>query len=300
MKTNMIDRNTAEAALVSSLKTIGISGVRSMSDLRALPTLYDSYICALHTWLINVALTTGSCASIIRNHNTTAEDMAGDMLTRMLNPNRRVCRTRGRSLEECIEAAKHPAMDYVLNMAVDSGASTVIRYLMRMAYNFCVEKFRKEREMRQRIVQSDPETLRHSYYDAPDTGVVRKHCTAVIHDGGLTRGEMMTAAFSCFDGDFIHDVALLGDALGLPRQRLADLIYAGYSNALANQLVQRVNEELSGNYTASFAHFLKASRKYRLPEEYRADPKALLRALYRATSSSSRQAMKRRILAATA
>lgn len=298
--TTMIDRNTAEAALISSLKEISDSGVRSMSILHTMPALHDSYICALHTWLISVALTTGSCSSIIRNHNTTTEDMAGDMLTRMLNPNRRVCRTRGRSLEECIEAARHPAMDYVLNMAVDADPATVIRYLMRMAYNFCVEKFRREREMRQRTVQSDPETLRHSDSDAADTGAVRSHSTSAAHDGGLTRGETMTAAFSCFDGEFLHDAALLSDALGVPRQRLCDIIYAGHSTALASQLVNRVNEELKGDYTSAFASFLLAARRYRLPEEYRADPRALLRALYRATSSASRQAMKRRILAATA
>ena len=52
---------------------------------------------------------------------------------------------------ESREAALHPAMDYVLKLGVKRGAAAVIKYLMRMCRNFCVEKFRKEREEQERV-----------------------------------------------------------------------------------------------------------------------------------------------------
>ncbi|MBQ2954705.1 MAG: hypothetical protein IJE07_14335 [Clostridia bacterium] len=301
MMTTAIDRNVAEIYLVRIINTIGKAGIRTMSDLRAVPALYDQYITALHTWLVSVGFATNACASIIRAHSVSAEDMAGDLLARWMNPNRRPCRTKSRTEQETLRAALHPAMDYVLDMAVTRDASAVIRYLMRATYNFCVEKFRESREEMEKTVQSDPDTLRHSDMNAQDAGAMKKHPSAAYaSEGEILRRERMAAAFSCFDNDFLHDVSILGDALGVQRQALADVIYSGRSYALACQMVKRINAMLGGDYTDAFAPFLKAARSFRLPEKFRTDMSALMRRLYRATNSDSRQAMKTRIVSAIA
>lgn len=300
MMSTTIDRNAAEACLVRMLNMIGKSGICSMSSLRAVPALYNGYMSALHTWLISVGFATSACASILRSHSVTAGDMAGDLLARLLNPERRICRKKNRTLAQSISASLHPAMDYALSMAVRRDANTVIRYFMRISYNFCVEKFREGREENERTVHSDPETLRHGDVDAQDVGGVKKHPTAAATDSAMLRRERMAAAFSCFDNDFLHDVSLLGDALGMPRQTLADVIYSGRSYALACQMVRHINDMLGEDYTDAFAPFLHAARDYRLPEKYREDPSALLGRLYRATYSDSRKKMKTRIVAAIA
>lgn len=301
MMTTAIDRHAAEACLVRMLDTIGRSGIRTMSSLRAVPALYDGFVTALHVWMVSVGFATSSCASILRAHDISAQDMTGDLLARLMNPERRICRTKGRTQQQSIDASLHPAMDAVLTLASERGAGAAIRYLMRVAHNFMVEKFRKEHDRLEKTVQSDPETLRHGDAEAPDEGAVRKHPTAADKaDGDLMRRERIAAAFSCFDNDFLHDVSILSDALGVQRQALADVIYAGRSYALACQIVRRINSILGGDYTDAFAPFLRAARSFRLPENLRTDMKALLRRLYRATNKSSRQAMKNRIVAAIA
>lgn len=301
MMTTTIDRNAAEAYLVRMLTTISKSGIRAMSTLRAVPALYDGFIAALHTWMISVGFATNACASIIRSHGATAEDMTGDLLARLINPERRICRTKNRTEQESLNASLHPSMDYVLNMAVDSGVSTVIKYLMRITRNFCVEKFREEREKLEKTVQSDPETLRHGDASALDAGGVKKHPVAAdCSDSEMMRRERMAAAFSCFDNDFLHDVSLLGAALGVQRKTLADIIFSGRSYALACQMVKRVNEMLGGDFTDAFAPFLRAARTFRLPEKLQSNMKALMSRMYRATDAASRQAMKTRIVAAIA
>lgn len=301
MMTTTIDRHAAETCLVRMLNTIGKSGIRSMSSLRTVPALYDGFISALHTWMVSVGFATNGCASIIRAHGVSAEDMTGDLLARLMNPERRICRTKNRTLQESINASLHPAMDYVLALAADRDAGTVVKYLMRVTHNFCVEKFREDHEEMQRTVQSDPETLRHGDTDAPDAGAVRKHPTAAdSSDGDILRRERIAAAFSCFDNDFLHDVSILSDALGVQRQALANVIHSGRSYTLACQIVKRINTMLGGDFTDAFAPFLRAARAFRLPENLRTDMKALLRRLYRATNSDSRQAMKDRIVSAIA
>lgn len=300
MMSATIDRNAAEVCLIRMLNMIRRSGIRSMSSLRAVPALYNGYMTALHTWMISVGFTTSACASIIRSHNVSAEDMAGDLLTRLLNPERRICRKKNRTLAQSVNASLHPAMDYALNMAVESDANTVVRYLMRVIRNFCVEKFRKDREENERTVHSDPETLRHGDADAQDVGGVKKHPTSAVTDSEMMRRQRMAAAFSCFDNDFLHDASLLGDALGVPRQKLASIIYSGRSYPLACQMVTRINELLGGDYTDAFTPFLHSAHSYRLPEKYQQDMDSFLRRLYRATSSDSRLKMKTRIIAAIA
>ncbi len=296
-----INRDAAEAYLICMLNTIRKSGIRSMSTLRSVPALYDGFVTALHTWMVSVGFATSSCASIIRGHGVTAEDMTSELLARLLNPERRICRTKNRTEQESINASLHPAMDYVLSMAVDSDATTVVKYLMRMASNYCIEKFREERERMEKTVDGDPETLRHGDANATDTGAVRKHPVAAdCSDDALLRRERMAAAFSCFDNDFLHDVSLLGDALGVQRQTLADIIYSGRSYALACQLVRRINAMLGGDFTDAFAPFLRQARSFRLPEKLQSDMKALLRRMYRATDAASRREMKTRIVAAIA
>lgn len=295
------NRSVIEAYLVRMLQTISRSGIRTTCTLRSVPALYDGCITALHMWLQNVGFTTGTCMSIIRTHGTTAEDMAGEMLAHLIRPERRVCRSKKRSYAESLNASLHPALDYILALAVDKDPAAAIRYLMRISYNFCVEKFRREREMLQKTVQTDPETLRHADAQATEAGAVHKHPVAADGDQNeLLRRERMAAAFSCFDSDFLHDAALLSAALGMKRRALAEVICAGRGYALARGLVRRVNAMLGGDYTDAFTPFLRAARSFRLPEKYQGDMDALLRRLNRATGSDSRRAMQTRIVNAIA
>ena len=300
MMTTMNNRNAVEAYFIHTIRTISKAGIRSMSTLRAVPALHDAYITALHTWLTRVAFATSSCASIIRSNNLAAEDVTSDLLARMLRTERRICHKKGRTEEECLEASLHPAIDYVLRLAVDRDPTTVIKYLMRMANNFCIEKFRKAREMKEKTVQTDPETLRHADAQATDAGAVRKHPTLADRNCEMQRRERYIATFSCFDQDFLHDAALLSDAIGMPRKTLADIIISGRNYELACSLVESINSLLGGDYTDAFEPFLRTARTFRLPAKLQGDMKALMRCLYTATNSDSRQKMKTRIIAAIA
>lgn len=296
-----IDRNAAEASLICMLNTIGRSGIRCMSTLRAVPFLYEKFLESFRMWMTSVAFATNTCSSILRANGVSADEMTDDLLVRLMNPERRICRTSNRTLVESVNASLHPALDYVLDMAVETGARSVIMYLMRLAKNFCIEKFRKERDKVQKTVQIDPETLRHADENAVNEGGVKKHPhISACCEGEFVRRERMAAVFSCFDGDFLHDVSILGAALKIKRQALADVIFSGRCYTLACAMVREINNRLKDDYTECFVAFLQSARSYRLPAHLQADPKALLRRMYHNTNADSRQAMKRRILAATA
>lgn len=296
-----IDRNAAEASLICMLNTIGRSGIRCMSTLRAVPFLYEKFLESFRMWMTSVGFATHTCASILRTNGVSADEMTDDLLVRMMNTKRRISSDNKRSMAERINASMHPAFDRVLNMAVEKGPKTVIRYLMRMAKNFCIDSFRKDREKLQKTVQSDPETLRHADENAVDEGGVKKHPhVSAICEADFIRRERMGAVFSCFDGDFLHDASILGAMLKINRRPMAEVIFSGRCYALACAMVREINNLLQDDYTDCFSAFLQSARNYRLPVQYQNDIESLLRRMYRDTNTDSRQKMKRRILAATA
>lgn len=281
------DRNTAEKYLLAVLSTVGGTGIRTLSELQAVPELEDMFFESLRWWLVLVGLSQNTCASIIRSLCTTAEDTADEYLVRLMNTNRRVRRQEGMSMEECIEAASRPAMDKVLALNGEGNPRNVVTYLMRGCVNFCRDKYRQAINAIRFTAEGELEDGRQQVGENGGTAISMP--IGGTDEGVLRRDRMMTI-FRCFSSEkaFLHNLAILSDAVSIPRKVLARAIIAGRFTAVINAIVERVNAQLNGDFTEGFDALYAIARTYRLNERLQ-DEKVLLSHLYRGTTTAKRE-----------
>ncbi|MBQ7849665.1 MAG: hypothetical protein IJ343_08105 [Clostridia bacterium] len=298
MTINKPDRNTAEKYLLAVLTSVGRTGVRTLSELQAVPEMESMFFEALRWWLILVGLNQNTCATISRYLRTTPEDLADDYLVRLMNNNRRVRGKDGMTEEEYAEAASRPAMDKVLALACDSSPRSVVTYLMCGCVNFCRDMYRKESRAIRSTADSTPEELRQTPAESAGTAI-----SAPVKgtDEAVLRHDRMVSMFRCFGSEraFLHNLALLSDAVKIPRKVLAKAIIAGRFTAVINVIVERMNQLLDGDYAEGFEALYAIARTYRLNERLQ-DEKTLLSHLYRGTTTAKRDKLWNTVSAAIA
>lgn len=292
------DRNTAEKYLLAVLTSVGGTGIRTLSDLQAVPEMEGMFFEALHWWLVLVGLGQNTCAGIIRYLRTTPEDMAGEYLVRLMNTNRRVRRQDGMTLEECIEAASRPALDKVLALNAKGNPRSVVTYLMRGCVNFCRDKYRKEAEAIRATADGELEEGRQMVGENIGSAI---SAPVPATDEGVLRRDRIVSIFRCFGSEraFLHNLALLSDAVKIPRKVLAKAIIAGRFTAVINVIVTRVNARLGGDFAEGFEALYATARTYRLSERLQ-DEKTLLSHLYRGTTTAKREKLWSTVSAAIA
>ena len=292
------DRNTAEKYLLAVLTSVGGTGIRTLSDLQAVPEMESMFFEALRWWLMLVGLGQNTCASIIRSLRTTAEDTADEYLVRLMNTNRRVRRQEGMSMEECIEAASRPAMDKVLALNAQGNPRNVVTYLMRGCVNFCRDLYRQKANAIHAMADGELEEGRQVIGENGGSAI---SAPMPATDAELLRRDRMASFFGCFASEkaFLHNLAILSDAVKIPRRTLARAIIAGRATAVVNAIVSRMNALLGGDFTEGFEALYAIARTYRLGEHLR-DEKTLLSHLYRGTTTAKRDKLWNTVSAAIA
>lgn len=253
-----------ETRMMTAMTTAAAAGIRTMAELSAVPALREEIGASIWLWILHVALTQDACRSIIRDNGLNTDEVASDWTMRLLSPQR-------------VKEDKLPAMERMLEMADRTGAHSVVLYLMKSAPNACRDAYRKQAkrmdvpgytELGEMVLAADAS-------DAPDAVAMRRSSTC--------------AMLSCLNGEFLHDVTLLGTAMKYPHKALAQCVLAGKAVALVKTLVRDVNTELCGRYEEAFLPLLRSARAYELPAEYCENPRAMLAYMYRCTASSSRR-----------
>ena len=297
MTTMKPDRNTAEKYLTAVLTTVNGAGIRTLSDLHAVPEMEEMFFDSLRWWLMLVGLSQNTCASIIRYLSSTGEDMADEYLVRLMNTNRRVRKQDGMSMEECIEAASRPAMDKVLELNAASNPRSVVSYLMRGCVNFCRDKYRQRVNAIRATADNELEDGRQQTGEG--SGVISATVSAT--DEAILRHDRLVSMFRCFASEktFLHNLALLGDAVKIPRKTLAKALLDGRFTAVVNAIVKRLNALLDDDFTEGFEALFAIARGYRLNERLQ-DEKTLVNHLYRGTTSAKREKLWSTVSAAIA
>jgi len=247
-----------------------MAGIRTMSDLSAAPALREEVGASIWLWTLNVALTQDACQSIIRDNGLNIDEVASDWTMRLLCPQR-------------TKEDKLPAMERMLEMTGRSGAHSVVLYLMKSAPNACRDAYRRQAR---RIDQPGYTELGEMVISASAEGAP---------DAIALRRSSVRTMLSCLNGDFLHDVTLLGTAMKYPHKALAQCMLADKAVALVKTLVRDVNTELCGRYEKDFLPLLRSARAYTLPEEYRQNPKVMLAYMYRCTAAGSRRKFAARV-----
>lgn len=260
-----------ETRMMTAMTTAAEAGIATLEELEGVPALREEVGASIWLWMLKVALMQDACLSIIRDSSLNIDEVASDWTMRLLSPQR-------------VKEDKLPAMERMLDMTRRSGARSVVLYLMKSAPNACRDAYRKHArridmpgytEFGEMVIASGAE-------QSPEAVVLRR--------------SNATAVLSCFSGEFLRDVTLLGTAMKYPHKALAQCILAGKAAALVKTLIRDVNTELSGRYDDAFASLLTAARSYQLPSEYRLNPKSMLAYMYRCTAAGSRKKFARTVM----
>ena len=287
-----------ETALVTILSMLVKVNALTFSMLEAIPDLREELCGCLYEWAHNVAFP--RFRYMAQEIETTWEDLASDWYAYVMRMDR----------DEDEEDLAHPAMDRFLNMARMCGPRATVAYMMTAAGNFVrsvrrsywskrmTKEERKEREEEKKRRQENPEEQEKSLASMITAGQKAGVNPNVPFEAFTTGGyedielrEAMDAFFRRIGQEkYLDATAVLSDALGYERKDIASLIHRGKHVQLAVVLVAEVSCRLHKNLDEQFAGYINAARAFILPPHLKESQAALLRALYRSTSSSKRAA----------
>lgn len=286
--------HATEMELTCILDMLRRAGVRCTSTLRRQPLLFAQLMHALPLWLSIVPLRTQTCLSIIQQYRTTTEDVSGDILSKLLEPERRMDRNTGKPPARRLYDSLHPQLDLVLACNADSGARAAIPYLVTICQSYCTQMTRRCDP----FTPTDPAEI-------PvwgDAASISAGSAVPAIDEALVHLENAHAIASCLDGrDVLRDFAILGmKGLSMTGDALADMLLSQPIPAQAQELVISFSERVGIDCRAAMGRFLSAAATYRLPESYRKHPLSLRSKLYRATNPKSMAKLESRMMDALA
>ena len=171
-------------------------------------------------------------------------------------------------------------------------ARAIAPYLVRVARNRVLDLERARERQRKRSGEIFG-FLSDDTFGAIDPGESRD-TRLMDMDERLIRHEAIADFASRIGQDFVSDLVILADAMGIQRRTAANYFFTGKQVTLACIVIASFNHSMGGDFTSDFALLLREARAYTLPEHLRCDHAALLRHLYRKSSTAARQRMARR------
>lgn len=279
-----------EMELICILNMLRRAGVRCTSTLRNLPWLFSQLTSILPLWMSIIPLRSQTCLSIIQQYRTTPEDVGGDILNKLLEPERRMDRNTDKPLMRRLYDSLHPQLDLVLACNADKGAREAIPYLVSICQSYCRQMARHDDPS----VPTDPAEIRI----CSDAASTAASCASATIDEELVHLENAIAIARCLDGkDVLRDFAILGmKGLNMTGDALADMLLSQPIPTQAQELVISFSERVGIDCTAAMGFFLSAAAEYRLPESYRKHPATLRSKLYRVTNPKAMAKLESRMM----
>lgn len=276
-----VTRENCEAFLMHIIAQILRADVTTVSALLANASL-KKYLCqALCIWGNYVACAQRTVTEAARTIGMTHEEMVSDFVNHIFG--------RGQKSDE----KPYPRLTELLRVAHEDGAHAVIRYMMRVGRNRALDLERRYQTRQERsghiygFTQDDE-------YGVIDPGEACDKGT-LDFEGDIVRNQALRNFFSTMGTDFVRDVVILTDALGIRRNIVAQLFFTGRQTELVVAICQRLNKWLDGDYSACLTGLMEKAKAYRLPARFHQDYDALLAWLYRQSSSACREKLARRL-----
>lgn len=274
-----MNRQNCESFLICVIGQMVRAGVTTAAALLADEPLKALLFQALTVWSTHIACAQHTVVEISRFVGMTREEMVSDFVSHVFNQGKR-------------DGSVYPCLTRLLDVAHRDGAQAAIPYLMRAARYRALDLERRYEVRQERsgeMLGFDGE----DEYGVIDPGESRDGSLADM-DETIAARQAMEAFISRIGQDFVGDVVILSDALGLKRSLVSQFFFSGRQVELVIALVRRFNAWMHHDYTSSFAPLMAQARKWVLPERFRRDPGALLKHLYRKSSSAARARMAER------
>lgn len=297
-----------EDALVTIIDMLAKVNVVTFASLAALPDLFEELCGALYEWAHHVAFPRFRYMAM--KVETTTEDMASDWYEYATRTRSRAPVVNEETGEEqdVEEDPSHPSIDRFLSMATITGGRKAVAYMMQATNNYARTVYRnywnkrmnkqerKQREEEKQRRKEHPEEQEKSLSSLIVAGqkagvnpnVPYEACCTGGYENLELRSAMEDVILRMGKEKFLDATAILSDALGYERKDVARIIFRGKHVQLAVALAADVCWRLHRNYEKEFAGYIESARAFILPPHMQESEAALLRALYRATSSDKR------------
>ena len=274
-----IDRSNCEAFLIYVASQIIHADVTSVAELLEKHDLMRLLYQALTVWGCHVACTQRTVTDVARLLDMSHDDMVGDFVHHVMGKGSRAKKP-------------YPRLTRILEVLHTDGARAIAPYLVRVARNRVLDLERARERQRKRSGEIFG-FLSDDTFGAIDPGESRD-TRLMDMDERLIRHEAIADFASRIGQDFVSDLVILADAMGIQRRTAANYFFTGKQVTLACIVIASFNHSMGGDFTSDFALLLREARAYTLPEHLRCDHAALLRHLYRKSSPAARQRMARR------
>lgn len=274
-----IGRENCEKYLRFTSRKMLDEKVRNAEDLLAMPTLRNMLMQAIAIWASHIACQQHTVAEIGREIGMDNSQMTSDFVGHVFR--------RGSRADK-----PYPTLNKILTTIRKDGPNAIVPYLMKAARYRALDlnrrfEVRRDRSGELRGFNQDDE------YGAIDPGEARDDVSPDMEDVYIRR-EAMADLLAHMGEDFVSDVVILADAVGLKRAEVAMLMFAGRQVELVTQVTQRLNTWLHHDFSDALRPLAEEARRYVLPAKFKADYDKLLAYLYRQSNGCARDRLAKR------
>lgn len=274
-----ITRSNCEAYLRHVTGRIVGAGICSASALLAVPSLRSMLMQAIALWCTHIACMQHVVTEIGREVGMDNDQMVSDFVGHVFR--------RGSHADK-----PYPTLNKFLAIAHKDGADAVVPYLMK-AVRYRALDINRRHEVRMERMGELRGFNQDDEFGVIDPGEARDASSASLEEE-VIRQEGMVSFLSRMGEDFVSDVVILADAVGMKRAAVAHLFFAGRQTELVAAVTQRLNSWLHHDFSDVLRPLADQARSYILPSRFKCDYDALLAYLYRQSSGAARSRLARR------
>lgn len=277
-----LDRSNCEKFLTSVIAQMLRAEVTTVSALLSTPSLKALLMQALSVWATHIACAQHTVTEVGQDAGMDRSEMVSDFVNHIFSPGAR-------------EETPYPRLTRLMQIACKDGPEAVAPYLMRAARNRALDLERRCDVRRDHAGELRGYT-QDDEYGVIDPGEGRDDALPDM-DEALIRQESMAAFLGQMGASFVSDVVILADAVGIRRQTVAQLFFAGRQAELVIAITDRLSQWLHRDMAACMAGLLAQARAYVLPARFRENYASLLAHLYRQSSGAARSRLALRLQA---
>lgn len=274
-----INRENCEKYLRYTARKVDEKAIRTAESLLAQPELRNMMMQAVAIWASHIACQQHTVVEIGREIGLDNSQMTSDFVGHVFR--------RGAHADK-----PYPTLNKLLALIRKDGPDAIVPYLMRAARYRALDlnrrfEVRRERAGELRGFNQDDE------YGVIDPGEGRDDVSPDMEEVYVRR-EAMAELLAHMGENFVSDVVILADAVGLKRAEVTMLMFAGRQVELVAQVTQRLNTWLHHDFSEALRPLAESARQYTLPAKFKADYDKLLSHLYRQSNSGARERLARR------